>query len=144
MGHRRKGRESALQILFQLEFSPNNYEEIIEEYWKEKKVNEKTKNYANWLVQGVISLKEKIDNIIKESSKNWRLSRMAIVDRNIIRIAVFELLSEHDVPHAVIINEAIEIAKKYGSEESGQFVNGILDTIRKKIRKGNENEKSKN
>ncbi len=144
MGHRRKARESALQILFQLEFSSDNYEEVIKEYWKEKKASAKTKNYANWLVRGVISAKEKIDNIIEESSKNWRLSRMATVDRNIIRIATFELLSEQDIPSPVIINEAIEIAKKYGTEDSGQFVNGILDTIKRKVRKESENEDSKN
>jgi len=92
----------------------------------------------------VISAKEKIDNIIEESSKNWRLSRMATVDRNIIRIATFELLSEQDIPSPVIINEAIEIAKKYGTEDSGQFVNGILDTIKRKVRKESENEDSKN
>ncbi|MCP2519579.1 transcription antitermination factor NusB [Candidatus Aminicenantes bacterium AC-708-M15] len=142
MGERRKARESALQILFQLEFSPDNYEEVIEEYWKERKANARTREYANWLVRGVISSKEKIDNIIEECSENWRLSRMATVDRNILRIATFELLSEQDIPHPVIINEAIEIAKKYGTEESGQFVNGILDTIRKKIRKGKKNEES--
>jgi len=144
MGHRRKARESALQILFQLEFSSDNYEEVIKEYWKGKKASAKTKNYANWLVRGVISAKEKIDNIIEESSKNWRLSRMATVDRNIIRIATFELLSEQDIPSPIIINEAIEIAKKYGTEDSGQFVNGILDTIKRKVRKESENEDSKN
>jgi len=144
MGHRRKARESALQILFQLEFSTNNYEEVIEEYWKEKKASAKTKNYANWLVRGVISSKKEIDNIIEECSKNWRLSRMATVDRNIIRIATFELFSEQDIPSPVIINEAIEIAKKYGTEDSGQFVNGILDTIKRKVRKESEDEKSKN
>ncbi len=144
MGERRKARESALQILFQLEFSPNNHEEIIKEYWEGKKVTEKTKDYANWIVRGVVSLKEKIDHIIETSSEHWRLPRMAIVDRNVIRIAVFELLSEPDIPHPVIINEAIEVAKKYSTEEAGQFVNGLLDSIRKRLRKGknSKNEKS--
>ncbi|MFQ6083293.1 MAG: transcription antitermination factor NusB [Candidatus Aminicenantia bacterium] len=133
MGERRKSRESALQILFQLEFVNNDLEKIINQYWKNRKSSEKVKNYANWLVKGVISSREKIDKLIKSSSEHWRLPRMAVVDRNILRIAVFEFLFERDVPPPVIINEAIEIAKKYSTEEAGQFVNGILDGIKKKI-----------
>lgn len=144
MGERRKARENALQILFQLEFSTNDCEEVIEEYWKDKKAAKKTKDYANWLVKGVISSKDKIDNIIESTSEHWRLSRMATVDRNVLRIAVFELLYEHDVPHPIIINEAIEITKKFSTEEAGYFVNGLLDSIRKKLREGEENEKQKN
>ena len=138
MGRRRKARESALQILFQLEFNRLRIEKIIDQFWKEKKASEEIKDYTDWLVKGIVSHQEKIDNLIQSTSDHWRLSRMAHVDRNILRIAVFEFLSEEDIAPAVVINEAIEIAKKYSSDEAAAFVNGILDTIRKKLEAGKD------
>ncbi len=86
------------------------------------------------LVNGIISNQEKIDNIIQKVSEHWRISRMALVDRNILRMAVFELLYEENIAPAIIINEAIEIAKKYSGDEAATFVNGVLDAIRKSLK----------
>jgi N utilization substance protein B len=133
MGRRRKARESALQILFQLEFNKPRIEKAIDQFWKEKKASEEIRDYSNWIVKGIVSHQEEIDNLIQSLSNHWRLSRMAHVDRNILRIAVFEFLYEKDIAPAVIINEAIEIAKKYSSDEAAAFVNGILDAIKKKL-----------
>jgi len=133
MGKRRKARESTLQILFQLEFNDPQPEKVLNLFWESRKTSKEIKDYSSWLVKGIISHKKKIDNIIQSVSEHWRISRMAVVDRNVLRIAVFELLFEENIASAVIINEAIEIAKKYSSMEAATFVNGILDAIRKEI-----------
>jgi N utilization substance protein B len=133
MGRRRKARESALQILFQLEFNKPQIDKVVDQFWKEKKASEEIRDYSNWIVKGIVSHQDKIDNLIQSLSNHWRLSRMAHVDRNILRIAVFEFLYEKDTAPAVIINEAIEIAKKYSSDEAAAFVNGILDAVKKKL-----------
>jgi len=136
MGRRRKARESALQILFQLEFNRPQIEKAIDQFWKERKVSEEIRDYSNWIVKGIVSHQEEIDNLIQSTSNHWRLSRMAHVDRNILRIAVLEFLYAKSIAPAVIINEAIEIAKKYSSDEAAAFVNGILDAVRKKVEAG--------
>jgi N utilization substance protein B len=141
MGRRRKARESALQILFQLEFNKPRIEKAVDQFWKEKKASEEIRDYSNWIVKGIVSHQEEIDNLIQSLSNHWRLSRMAHVDRNILRIAVFEFLYEKDIAPAVIITEAIEIAKKYSSDESAAFVNGILDAIKKKLEIGKDSSK---
>ena len=133
MGRRRKARESALQILFQLEFNKPQIDKAVDQFWKEKKASEEIRDYSNRIVKGIVSHQDKIDNLIQSLSNHWRLSRMAHVDRNILRIAVFEFLYEKDTAPAVIINEAIEIAKKYSSDEAAAFVNGILDAVKKKL-----------
>lgn len=133
MGKRRKARESTLQILFQLEFNDPQPEKVLNLFWESRRTSKEIKDYSSWLVKGIISHKKKIDNIIQSVSEHWRISRMAVVDRNVLRIAVFELLFEENIASAVIINEAIEIAKKYSSMEAATFVNGILDAIRKEI-----------
>lgn len=132
MGIRRKARESTLQILFQLEFNDLQSEKTIQHYWQKRKASEEVKEYSQWLVNGILTHKEEIDSVIQSVSEHWRIARMAVVDRNILRMAVYELLFEEDIAPAIIINEAIEIAKKYSSEEAATFVNGILDAIRKK------------
>jgi len=99
----------------------------------DKKTNQATREYSTWLVNGIISHHKKIDTIIQNASEHWRLSRMAIIDRNILRMAVFELLYEENIEPAVVINEAIEIAKAYSGDEAATFVNGVLDAIRKKL-----------
>lgn len=132
MGKRRKARESTLQILFQLEFNNLQPEKTIQHYWLNRKASKEAKEYSHWLVNGILTHKEKIDSIIQSVSEHWRISRMAVVDRNILRMAVYELLFEENIAPAIIINEAIEIAKKYSSDEAANFVNGILDAIRKK------------
>ena len=134
MGRRRKAREDTLRILFRLEFENKQIEKTLDQYWKSKKASEEIKEYSTWLVNGVISDQAKIDNIIQQVSEHWRISRMALVDRNILRMAVFELLYEEKIAPAIVINEAIEIAKKYSGEEAATFVNGILDAVRKDLK----------
>ena len=134
MGRRRKAREDTLRILFRLEFENKQIEKTLDQYWKSKKASEEIKEYSTWLVNGVISDQAKIDNIIQQVSEHWRISRMALVDRNILRMAVFELLYEENIAPAIVINEAIEIAKKYSGEEAATFVNGILDAVRKDLK----------
>lgn len=134
MGQRRKAREDTLRILFRLEFENKQIEKTLDQYWKSKKASEEIKEYSTWLVNGVISDQAKIDNIIQQVSEHWRISRMALVDRNILRMAVFELLYEENIAPAIVINEAIEIAKKYSGEEAATFVNGILDAVRKDLK----------
>ena len=133
MGKRRKARESTLQILFQLEFHDTKPEDVIDSFWKNKKATKEIKEHSRWLVEGILSHRESIDRLIQSVSANWRITRMAIVDRNVLRIAVFELLHGEDLAPAIVINEAIEIAKKYSSEEGATFINGILDAARKEI-----------
>ena len=123
MGDRRSAREAALQILFQKDFNegaPDPYSLI--------KVDPNA-DFSSRLVAGVVQYRADIDQKIKEHSKNWETNRMAVVDINVLRVAVFELLYEKETPAKVVIDEAIEIAKKYGNENSGAFVNGILDAI---------------
>lgn len=134
MGRRRKAREETLRILFRLEFENKQIEKTLNQYWESKKTTEEIKEYSTWLVKGIISDQAKIDNIIQQVSEHWRISRMALVDRNILRMAVFELLYEKNIAPAIIINEAIEIAKKYSGDEAATFVNGILDAIRKNLK----------
>ena len=133
MGKRRKARESTLQILFQLEFDDTQPERVIDSFWKNRKATKEIKEHSQRLVEGITSHREEIDRLIQSVSANWRISRMAIVDRNVLRMAVFELLHEESLAPAIVINEAIEIAKKYSSEEGATFVNGILDAVRKEI-----------
>ena len=133
MGKRRKARESTLQILFQLEFDDSQQTKLIDSFWQNKRASKEIMEHSRWLVKGILSHREEIDRLIQSVSANWRIARMAIVDRNILRIAVFELLYEENLAPAIVINEAIEIAKKYSSEDAATFVNGLLDAARKEI-----------
>jgi len=135
MGKRRKARESTLQILFQLEFDDSDPEGIVDRFWKERKTPQEVEEYSRLLVKGIISRREIIDRIIQSASQHWRLSRMAIVDRNILRLAVFELCFGKDLAPAIVINESIEIAKKFSSEQAARFINGILDALRRQPHK---------
>ncbi|MCX7975362.1 MAG: transcription antitermination factor NusB [Candidatus Aminicenantes bacterium] len=132
MGRRRRARECALQLLYELEFHENEIESLFENFWKERKEPEDIKEYSEWLVRGVVRERAKIDEAIQKVSKNWRLSRMAVVDRNILRLATFELEAEPHLDPAIIINEAIELAKKFSGEEAAHFVNGLLDALKRK------------
>ncbi|MBI5179780.1 MAG: transcription antitermination factor NusB [Nitrospirae bacterium] len=129
MGHRRKARELALQILFQYDLTKGECN--TDEFLKDKEIEEDIKEFAINLKNKVIEHLSEIDAIIKKKTKGWTLKRMAVVDRNVLRFAICEMLYFPDIPPKVTINEAIDIARKYGSEESGQFVNGILDRIYK-------------
>ena len=130
MGYRRKAREYALQMLYQYDIS-NDSAHLIEGFWASKDVPENVKEFTNNIVEGVIKNLPLIDDKINQSARNWNIDRMAVVDRNILRIATYELLFINDIPVKVTINEAIEIAKRYGGEDSSSFVNGILDRILK-------------
>ena len=131
MGKRRKSREGTLQILFQLEFDDSIPDDIVNQFWEGKKASREIKDYSRYLIRGITSHQDSIDRIIQSASEHWRLSRMAVVDRNILRMAVFELFYEEGIAPAIVINEAIEIAKKFSSEQAAQFINGILDALRK-------------
>jgi N utilization substance protein B len=132
MGARRKARELALQMLFQADMSGNSEEMILSTFEELKKSNPNTREFATKIFRGTLQHLPQIDEMITAQADNWRLSRMAVVDRNIIRMSVYEFLHEDDTPKLVIIDEAIEIAKKFGTQKSSQFINGILDGILKK------------
>jgi N utilization substance protein B len=136
MGKRRKARECALQILFQLEFNPADPASLIGGYWEGQKATSDVRDYGTWLVDRILARREEIDRTIQVVSKNWRLSRMGAVDRTILRIAVCELLYEPALAPAIVIDEAIEIAKRYSGQESAMFVNGVLDAVRKRLKAG--------
>ena len=130
MGIRRKARELALQALFCMEMSGDASEEMFQRFCENYPPTIKSRPFFLQLVKGVNETQVSIDQLIERYSHNWRLKRMSCVDRNILRIAVYEMLFCDDIPFKVSINEAIDIGKKYGTEESGAFINGILDSIR--------------
>ncbi len=132
MGARRKSRELALQMLFQHDMSGNTPEAIVLTFEDLHKVKPPVRDFAVRLFEGTLSHLEEIDRMVAEQADNWRLTRMAVVDRNIIRMSVYEFIHEDETPKLVIIDEAIEIAKKFGTQKSGQFINGILDGILKR------------
>lgn len=128
---RRQSRELALQILFQIEFAPQiEYAEFLEVF--EQSLPSEAIDYADLLINGVKSNRSNIDQLIQSSSQHWKVERMALVDRNIIRMSIFEMKFMADpLKPSIAINEAVELAKKYGSTESGSFVNGLLDQVAK-------------
>ena len=131
MGERRRAREAALQILYQLEFGTAEPEAAVRAYWKAKRPPEATRDYSRWLVLGILEHRDEIDAAIQKISRHWRVERMGLIDRNILRLAAFELGHSRPTAPAIVINEAIEIAKKYSSPEAAVFVNGILDALRR-------------
>lgn len=130
MGLRRTARECALQMLYEMDVGKHSKDEILQTFWRMNEQPEKVREFAEHLFGGTMERLREIDRIIERHAKNWRLARMAAVDRNIMRIAVFEFLSAGGTPETVVINEALEIAKKFSTQESAQFVNGILDSIK--------------
>lgn len=130
MGARRSGREAALQMLFQLEASGASPDQAIELFWRTyEDADPEGRAYADALVRGVSERTKPIDERITAASQNWRLERMSRVDRNLLRLATWELMDKPDVPRAVVIDEAVELAKRFGTAESSAFVNGVLDRI---------------
>ena len=136
MGSRRDAREFAVQILFQLDFNPGELEPVLASFWAESKTTAKTREFVEQLVKGVLANREAVDASIEKCAQNWSLVRMAGVDRNIIRLAVYEMLFREDIPHPVSINEAVSIAKSMGDVGSGRFVNGVLDRVRRDFEAG--------
>ena len=139
MGTRRKSRELALQALYQGELAGQAGLLDFEEFCAHFQVNKKAIPYAKKLLGAVQGKKEEIDQLISRYAENWRLERMSVVDRNILRLAVYELRYQDDVPTSVAINEAVEIAKRYSTDDSGPFINGILDAMAKEETSGAEN-----
>jgi N utilization substance protein B len=130
MGSRTKARECALQALYQLDTSGGEPRDVLRGILSHfEEADAETAQFAEQLVRGVQSERGQIDQLIQRSSEHWKLERMARVDRNILRLAVYEILRRSDVPLRVTLNEAVELGKKFGSEESSAFVNGVLDKI---------------
>ena len=137
MGHRRKGREIGLQVLYEIEMKGAEPRIVLDLYWKNpsEEVPPDIRQFVNDLVEGVYRNRKEIDQMIEKHSLHWKMNRMAVVDRNLLRLGVYELLYLHDIPTSVVLNEAIEIAKRFGTEGSGAFINGILDKVAKEVRK---------
>jgi len=129
MSHRRKAREVALKVLYGLDVINRDAGEAIDLFWANFGAPEDARPFSSLLVEGTWSKKEHLDELISRHSENWSLSRMARVDRNILRLAVYELIYCDDIPPKVTLNEAIDLGKIYGSENSGSFINGILDAL---------------
>jgi N utilization substance protein B len=136
VGARRKARELALQMLYQHDMSGNAPDMILGTFEELQKSKPNTREFATKIFRGTVDHLAELDDMIQQQADNWRLSRMAVVDRNIIRMSVYEFLHEGDTPKLVIIDEAIEIAKKFGTDKSSQFINGILDGILKRYNLG--------
>ena len=132
MGDRRQARELALQALFFLDMDKTDSDKNLIEICanNEEKLTQGIKPFFLDIVNGVVENRSQIDTLLDKYSKNWKLSRMPVVDRNIMRIATYEFLECDDIPNSVTINEAVEIGKKYGSRDSGSFINGVLDQIK--------------
>lgn len=105
-------------------------------FWESQEADAEVRTFAERLVRGVVGARAELDEVIGGSTEHWRLDRMATVDRNVLRLAVWEMMSEPETPPAVVIDEAIEIGKRFGSERSGAFINGILDGVRRRIERG--------
>ncbi len=133
MRKRTKAREIALQILYQVDITRGSAQDCLEDFWKthEEEIEDAVVEFAASLVRGICQNRHELDTLITQAAENWELTRMAVVDRNILRMATYELIHRTDIPPKVAINEAIDIAKKFGDQDSGKFVNGILDRINK-------------
>ncbi|HOO76612.1 MAG TPA: transcription antitermination factor NusB [bacterium] len=130
MGSRRQAREQALQILYGHAVNPGELRKAIDDYFASVPRDEESRRYAERLVLGVEEHRDEIDGRLRGIVKNWSLGRIGLVDLSILRLAIFEMTYEREVPSPVAINEAIEIAKRYGSEQSSRFINGVLDKAR--------------
>jgi N utilization substance protein B len=134
MGRRRRARELALQLLYQLDLGgERDAETTIDEFWGQQTVPEDVRVFADNLVRGTKAHQPKIDELLGRFAEHWELDRMAVVDRNVLRVGVFELLWGHEVPPKVAINEALEIARKFSTEDSIRFINGLLDRVRREM-----------
>jgi N utilization substance protein B len=139
MRGRRKAREIALQVLYGLNFDNIDVEKALDLFWSNFVAPKAAKEFAAFLVQGTCEHKEELDKLIAGCSDNWSLGRMSKVDINILRLAVFEFLYCEDIPPKVTLNEAVDLGKTFGSENSGSFINGILDALNLKLNKKNAN-----
>ncbi len=133
VGRRRKAREYTLQLLFQEDVAQNPPAEILRMFWESNQADAETRGFAENLFQRYITERRSIDELIGRNARNWKMERMAVVDRSILRLAVSEFLSGA-TPPVVVIDEAIELARKFSSDDSTLFVNGVLDSIRKELK----------
>ena len=131
MGVRREGREAAVQFLYQRDLNPDATALNLPEFYILRGLSPSARRFSDLLIRGALHHRRHIDDIIQLHTQNYELMRISSVDRNILRIAVYEMLKLQEIPSVVSINEAIEIAKKYSTEESGRFVNGVLDRVRR-------------
>ncbi|MEA2654791.1 MAG: transcription antitermination protein NusB [Chloroflexota bacterium] len=129
MGKRHQARELALKVLFQLESSEDDPDEVLRYHAAEGAATSDVAHFATQLVRGVIANREKLDSVLSATSENWKLEQMAKVDRIVLRIAVYEITIDRHVPTKAAINESIELAKTFSGEEAGRFVNGILGRV---------------
>ena len=139
-GTRRKAREAALQMMFAGDVDKHDSSVLTADYWNElgdQNFDQKTRDFANNLVHGALQNLSTVDDRIRSRAEHWRIERMAIVDRNILRLAVYEFLYE-DTPRTVVINEALEIARRFSTFEATQFINGILDAIKLDLEKSSK------
>ena len=133
MGTRRQARELAMQALFYMDIRKDASEETLEYFCGCFCPSKKSRPFFRKLVNGVLGKKGQIDALVERFSQNWNISRMSCVDRNVMRIAIYEMLYCDDIPPKVSINEAVDIGKKFGTQESGAFINGIMDSIREAL-----------
>ncbi len=133
MGSRRKSRELAVQMLFQWEQGAHPPEHVVSTFLENQKLDADVGSFARALFEGTVHEIESLDRLVREQSEHWRPERMAAVDRNILRVALYELLHRPETPPAVVINEALEIARRFSGAGSVEFVNGVLDGIRKTL-----------
>ena len=131
MGKRRQGRVAALKLLYALEMTHTDVQEVLNAAWIEEVVPQDVRDFVMTLVAGVGAHREEIDAMIRVWSSHWSLTRIGVVERNLLRLAIYELLFMPEIPPNVTINEAIEVAKRYGAEEAWLFVNGILDRVKR-------------
>jgi transcription antitermination protein NusB len=133
MGTRRKGRELAVQLLYQHDLTKMAPEEAMSLFWENYPANMEVRDFCTQLVLGTLDRLTIIDELLSAASENWSLSRMSIVDRNILRLATYELLDRVDIPPSVSLNEAIDIAKKYSTPDAAVFINGVLDRVKRMV-----------
>ena len=133
MGKRRSSRELAIKFLYLTEMNPGDTEKQLEQFWESNPCQDDIQNYTVELLAKIREGQPAIDNLLKKFSENWTLDRMAVIDRNLLRLAACELMYDKSIPPKVVIDEAVEIAKKYGSGESPNFINGILDRVMKEV-----------
>jgi N utilization substance protein B len=134
MGRRTKARECALQMLYQKEATGDSMAAVAPAFWKVRTTTDETRAIAERLARGTESRLEGVDEAIVGASRNWRFDRIAAVDKSILRLGAYELMHEQETPAAVVIDEAVEMAKRFGDADSPAFVNGILDAIKRKAR----------
>jgi len=133
MGTRRKARELAVQLLYQHDLAKVNPEEGMRLFWEYFPVDMEAREFCTQLVLGTLDRLAVIDDLLSEASENWSLNRMSVVDRNILRLATYELVDRPEIPPSVSLNEAIEIAKKYSSPDAAVFINGVLDRVKRTV-----------